>query len=327
MITTQTPYRISFFGGGSDLSNFYTRHPGAVLSAAINKSMYLTSHPFFEPTSIHLKYSKTELVPSVDQIEHPILRAVLGKLVPEGGIEVSSIADIPGGTGLGSSSAFTVGLIQNLNARFERFLPPARLAEEACHIEIDILGEPIGKQDQYASAFGGLNHFTFHPDGRTTVEKIFVADDTISRLEASLFLFYLGRPRAASTVLQEQANNLADPEVFETQKVMVAQVDTGIRLLRSGDLDGFGRLLHEAWLLKRTLASKISDNMIDAYYQQGIDAGALGGKLVGAGGGGFLLFYCPLPAQNWFVKSMSELRQVPFRFEPNGSRIIHISDE
>jgi D-glycero-alpha-D-manno-heptose-7-phosphate kinase len=327
VITTQTPYRISFFGGGSDLSNFYTRHPGAVLSVAINKSMYLTTHPFFEPTSIHLKYSKTELVSSVDQIEHPILRAVLTELVPNGGIEVSSIADIPGGTGLGSSSAFTVGLIQNLNARFERFLPPARLAEEACRIEIDVLKEPIGKQDQYASACGGLNHLIFHPDGRTTVEKIFVAEDTLRRLEASLFLFYLGRSRAASTILQEQSANLAAPKVFETQQVMVAQVDTGIRLLRDGDLDGFGRLLHEAWLLKRTLASKISDSMIDAHYQRGIDAGALGGKLAGAGGGGFLLFYCPLQAQSWFFESMNGLRRVPFRFEANGSRVIHISDE
>jgi D-glycero-alpha-D-manno-heptose-7-phosphate kinase len=327
MITTQTPYRISFFGGGSDLSNFYTRHSGGVLSVAINKSMYLTSHPFFDRTSIHLKYSKTELVSSVDQVEHPILRAVLGKLVPSGGIEVSSIADIPGGTGLGSSSAFTVGLIQNLNARFERFLPPARLAEEACHIEIDILKEPIGKQDQYASAFGGLNHFIFHSDGTTSIEKIFVADATVRRLEASLFLFYLGRSRAASTVLQEQASNLDNPKIFETQKTMVGQVDTGIRLLRDGDVDSFGRLLHEAWELKRTLASKISDSMIDAYYQQGIDAGALGGKLVGAGGGGFLLFYCPASSQSWFLRSMSELRRVPFRFEVNGSRIIHISDE
>jgi D-glycero-alpha-D-manno-heptose-7-phosphate kinase len=289
--------------------------------------MYLTTHPFFEPTSIHLKYSKTELVSSVDQIEHPILRAVLSELAPTGGIEVSSIADIPGGTGLGSSSAFTVGLIQNLNARFERFLPAARLAEEACRIEIDVLKGPIGKQDQYASAYGGLNHFMFHPDGRTTVERIFVAEDTLRRLEASLFLFYLGKSRAASTVLQEQSSNLADAKLFETQKAMVAQVDTGILLLRDGDLDGFGRLLNEAWVLKRTLASRISDSMIDTHYQQGIDAGALGGKLVGAGGGGFLLFYCPPQAQSWFLSAMSGLRRVPFRFEANGSRIIHISDE
>src|SRR5271169_4392781 len=177
--------------------------------------MYMTTHPYFEPTAIHLKYSKTELVPSVEQIEHPILRAVLHELVPKGGIEVASIADIPGGTGLGSSSAFTVGLLQNLNARLQRFLPPARLAEEACHIEIDVLKEPIGKQDQYASAFGGLNHFVFHSDGRTTVEPLFLAAETIKRLEASLFLFYLGGTRSASTVLHEQASNLADRETLE----------------------------------------------------------------------------------------------------------------
>jgi len=327
MITTQTPFRISFFGGGSDMSSFYSRHPGAVLSVAINKSMYLTTHPYFEPTAVHLKYSKTELVPSVNQIEHPILRAVLSKLAPKGGIEVASIADIPGGTGLGSSSAFTVGLIHNLNARLERFLPAARLAEEACHIEIDVLKEPIGKQDQYASAFGGLNHFIFHPDGRTTVERLFLAADTVKRLEASLFLFYLGGSRSASTILREQTSNLAGREIFETQKAMVGQVAVGIELLRNSDLDGFGRLLHEAWILKRTLASKISDAGIDAHYQRGLDAGALGGKLAGAGGGGFLLFYCPPAAQVRFLAAMSQLRHVPFHFEFSGSRIIHYSDE
>ena len=327
MITTQTPFRLSFFGGGSDIKSFYCRHPGAVLSVAINKNMYVTTHPYFEPTAIHLKYSKTELVPSVDQIEHPILRAVLSELVPHGGIEVASIADIPGGTGLGSSSAFTIGLIQNLNARLQRFLPPARLAEDACHIEIDVLKEPIGKQDQYASAFGGLNRLEFHLDGRTTVERIFVAAETIKQLEASLFLFYLGITRSASAILEEQTSNLADVEIFETQKAMAAQVDVGVQLLRDGDLDGFGRLLHEAWVLKRTLASKISDETIDAHYQRGLDAGALGGKLAGAGGGGFLLFYCPPPTQRCFLAAMRGLRQIPFHFEFTGSRVIHVSDE
>lgn len=327
MITTQTPFRLSFFGGGSDIRSFYGRHPGAVLSVAINKSMYITTHPYFEPTAIHLKYSKTELVPSVDRIEHPILRAVLSELVPNGGIEVVSIADIPGGTGLGSSSAFTVGVIQNLNARFQRFLPPARLAEAACHIEIDILEEPIGKQDQYASAFGGLNHFVFHPDGRTTVERVFLPADTIKRLEVSLVLFYLGTSRSASAILQEQSANLADADTFTAQRAMVAQVERGIQLLRQGDLDGFGRLLHEAWVLKKGLASKISDGAIDAHYQRGLDAGALGGKLAGAGGGGFLLFYCPPAAQPWFLEAMQGLRRVPFRFEFQGSRVIHFSEE
>jgi D-glycero-alpha-D-manno-heptose-7-phosphate kinase len=327
MITTQTPFRISFFGGGSDLRGFYSRHPGAVLSAAIDRSMYLTTHPYFDQSAIHLKYSKTELVPSVDQIEHPILRAVLLELVPKGGIEVASIADIPGGTGLGSSSAFTVGLIQNLNARTQRFLSPGRLAEEACHVEIDILGEPIGKQDQYASAFGGINHFTFHSDGRTTAEKIFLPAQTIKQLEASLFLVHLGVSRSASTILHEQNRNLCETKVFETQKAMVAQVEIGKQLLRDGDLDGFGRLLHEAWLLKRTLASKISDGAIDAQYERGLEAGALGGKLVGAGGGGFLLFYCPSKAQSSFLAAMNGLRRVPFHFDFGGSRIIHVSDE
>jgi D-glycero-alpha-D-manno-heptose-7-phosphate kinase len=327
VITTQTPFRLSFFGGGSDISGFYMQHPGEVLSVAIDKSMYMTTHPYFEPTCTHLKYSKTELVSSVDRIEHPILRAVISKLVPHGGIEVASIADIPGGTGLGSSSAFTVGLIQNLNARLQRFLPPGRLAEEACHIEIDVLREPIGKQDQYASAFGGLNHFVFHSDGRTTVERLFLPPETIRRLEASLFLFYLGGTRSASAILKEQTSNLTQKRVFETQRAMVAQVGVGIQLLREGDLDDFGRLLHEGWQLKRALASRISDGTIDAHYERGLSAGALGGKLAGAGGGGFLLFYCPPLAQRGFLEAMTGLRRVPFRFEFSGSRIIHVSDE
>jgi D-glycero-alpha-D-manno-heptose-7-phosphate kinase len=167
----------------------------------------------------------------------------------------------------------------------------------------------------------------FHSDGRTTVERIFLPPDTIKRLEASLLLVYLGVSRSASTILDEQTSNLADTKIFETQKVMVAQVDLAIQLLRDGDLDGFGRLLHEAWVLKRTLASKISDAFIDAHYQRGLDAGALGGKLVGAGGGGFLLFYCPPRAQSYFLAAMSELRRIPFNFEFNGSRVIHFSDE
>jgi D-glycero-alpha-D-manno-heptose-7-phosphate kinase len=327
VITTQTPFRISFFGGGSDIAGFYSRHPGAVLSAAINKNMYMTTHPYFEPTATHLKYSKTELVSSVDKIEHPILRATLSALVPRGGIEVASIADIPGGTGLGSSSAFTVGLIQNLNARLQRFLPASKLAEEACHIEIDVLKEPIGKQDQYASAYGGLNHFVFHSDGRTSVERLFLPADTIRRLESSLFLFYLGGTRSASAILQEQATNLSEAEVFNTMTEMVGLVPVGIQLLRENDLDGFGRLLHKGWTLKKTLASKISDASIDAHYERGLDAGALGGKLAGAGGGGFLLFYCPHQAQISFLAAMSGLRQVPFKFEFSGSKIIHFSEE
>jgi D-glycero-alpha-D-manno-heptose-7-phosphate kinase len=328
MITTQTPFRISFFGGGSDIKSFYARHPGAVLSVAINKSMYITSHPYFEPNCVHLKYSKTELVSSVFEVEHPILRAVLSEMAPNGGLEVASIADIPGGTGLGSSSAFTVGLIQNLSARCQRFLPPGRLAEEACRIEIDVLGEPIGKQDQYAAAFGGMNRCIFYPDGRTSVDRIFVDAETIGSLEKRLFLFYLGMSRSASTILHEQTKNLADAEqVFESQKAMVAQVDAGIQFLRDGDLDAFGRLLHEGWRLKKKLASKISNADIDLQYERGLDAGALGGKVLGAGGGGFLLFYCPPSAQCQFLSAMQGLRRVPFRFEHNGSRVIHFCDE
>lgn len=213
--------------------------------------------------------------------------------MPQGGIEVASIADIPGGTGLGSSSAFTVGLIQNLSARFQRFLSPFRLAESACRIEIDVLKEPIGKQDQYASAFGGLNRFVFHTDGRATVDRIFLPANTTKQLESSLFLFYLGTSRSASSILRDQARILAELDTFQTQKAMAAQVDIGVKLLRDGDVDGFGSLLHEAWTLKRSLGTKISNPGIDAHYQRGLDAGALGGKLVGAGVAAFFCFTVP----------------------------------
>jgi D-glycero-alpha-D-manno-heptose-7-phosphate kinase len=221
--------------------------------------------------------------------------------------------------------SFTVRLTQNLNALLQRFLPAGHLAEEACHTEIDVLKEPIGKQDQYASAFG--NQFVFHSDGRTTVQRIFLAADTVQSLEASLFLFHLGGSRLASSILKEQTNNLDQTKIFETRRAMVGQADVGIKLPQDGGLDGFGRLLHEAWLLKKTLASKISSEVIDAYYQKGLEAGALGGKLAAGGGGGFLLFYCPPRARRFFLTAISELRRVPFCFEFNGSRVTHVSDE
>jgi D-glycero-alpha-D-manno-heptose-7-phosphate kinase len=227
----------------------------------------------------------------------------------------------------GALLSFTVRLIQNLNARLQRFLPAGHLAEEACHTEIDVLKEPIGKQEQYASAFGGVNQFVFHSDGRTTVQRIFLAADTVQRLEASLFLFHLGGSRSASSILKEQTNNLDRTKVFETRRAMVGQADVGIKLPQDGDVDAHGLLLHEARFLKKTLASKITSDVIDAYHQKGLEAGALGGKLAGGGDGGFLLFRCPPRARRFFLTAISELRRVPFGFEFNGSRVIHVSDE
>jgi D-glycero-alpha-D-manno-heptose-7-phosphate kinase len=208
----------------------------------------------------------------------------------------------------GALLSFTVRLIQNLNARLQRFLPAGHLAEEAGHTEIDVLKEPIGKHDQYASAFGGLNQFVFHSDGRTTVQRIFLAADTVQRLEASLFLSHLGGSRSPSSILKEQTNNLDRTKVFETRW---ARWTSGSNSCRMVDLDAYGLLLHEAWLLKKTLASKITSDVIDAYHRKGLEAGALGGNLAGAGGGGFLLFYSPPRARRFFLTAISELRRFP----------------
>ena len=292
MIITRTPFRISFVGGGSDLESFYAQFPGAVLSTSINKYMYISSHKYFESDKIRVKYSQTETVTHADELQHPILRSALKQFNIERGIEISSIADVPSGTGMGSSSSFTVGLLHNLYTWNGQFASKEILADNACDIEINQLHEPIGKQDQYAAAYGGLNIIRFNTNGTVRVEPIHLKKHTYETLEDNLIMFYYGNQRSASSILAEQKQNTSQADKQKSLIQMVQLVDDLKDCLYADNLNQFGRILHENWLLKKELASQISNKEIDDIYEIALRNGALGGKLLGAGGGGFLLFYC-----------------------------------
>lgn len=326
MIITRTPFRISFVGGGSDLRDFYTKSQGAVLSTTINKYMYISSHKFFEADKIRAKYSQTETVQDIEELKHDIIREALKMVNIKGGLEVSSIADLPAGTGMGSSSSFTVGLLHNLYAIQRQYASKEALAAEACRMEIDVLKEPIGKQDQYAAAFGGLNVFRFNANETVTVEPLYLKKEVYSKLEENLVLFYIGNERKASDILVEQKSNIGNADKFAVMKDMVALVDVLKDVLYKGTLDEFGILLHQNWLLKQRLASKISNDYISDLYELGIKSGASGGKLLGAGGGGFLLFYCPKEKQDYLIKSMP-VRHFDFKFDQEGTKLIYFGDE
>ncbi|MBS1491294.1 MAG: GHMP kinase [Bacteroidetes bacterium] len=327
MIITRTPFRISFVGGGSDLRSFYEQHPGAVLSTSINKYMYISSHKFFEEDKIRVKYSQTETVLGTKELQHPILRTVLDEYHVKGGLEFSSIADVPAGTGLGSSSSFTVCLLHNLNVLFHRPFSKEQLAGEACRVEIDLLKEPIGKQDQYAAAVGGLNVIGFQPDGKVTIDRVKMKEAAYHQLQKNLLMFYTGDQRSASAILSEQNKNNTKEEKFNALKQMVELVYETKSVLEHERLDDFGKILHENWLLKKTLASGITNRAIDEAYEAALKNGAMGGKLLGAGGGGFLLFYCPPPQQEKLIAALKSFRKFDFKFDTEGTQLIHISDE
>ena len=306
---------------------FYKHSDGAVLSATIDKFMYISSHRFFDEDKIRVKYSKTETVTDIEQMNHPILREVIKKFERPGAIEISSNADIPAGTGLGSSSSFTVGLLHNLYTVLGKFVTKERLAAEAAEIEIERLDEPIGKQDHYAAAFGGLNVIKFNQNGTVDVEPIHLNRDIYKELQDSLLMVYIGQQRKTSSILAEQQKNLESKNKLESLKKMVELVWPLRESLYSGDLARFGRILHENWQLKRQLASKISNSSIDEIYQTALAGGATGGKLLGAGGGGFLLFCCEPKKQAKLKKALSDFRQMSFRFELEGSKLIYVGDE
>ncbi|MBL6670993.1 MAG: GHMP kinase [Flavobacteriaceae bacterium] len=325
MIITKTPFRISFVGGGSDLPAYYEKQRGAVLSTSIDKYMYISTHAFFEKDKIRCKYSQTETVDDVKDLQHPILRTVLEDFNLNG-IEVSSIADIPGGTGMGSSSSFTVGLLHNLSAYTGRSYEKKELGAGACRVEIDLLKEPIGKQDQYAAAFGGLNVIEFNPDGSVAVHPVRISTETRERLNTNLKLYYLGNQRSASAILAEQKKNTSQESKFQALTTMVGLVYELRDALEAGNLNDFGTLLHENWLLKQQLASGITNPRITEAYAAGRAAGALGGKLLGAGGGGFMLFYAPVTSHGSLDQAMKIIDAEPFSFnmETEGSKIIHV---
>ena len=318
MIGVRSPFRVSFVGGGTDMPTFYRQQPGAVISVTINKFMYILVHKFFDE-KIQIKYSRTELVDDVHDIQHPVVRVALEKL-GIAGVDINSIADVPAGTGLGSSSAYTVTLLHALYAYQGKFVSKDRLAREACEIEIEHLGEPIGKQDQYATAYGGLNFMTFHPDETVQVEPVVLPTETYRAFEDSLMLFYLGDQREAWAVLKDQQENVQSDRGKFDALVRMGNLAHWFRdSLIAGDLAECGSILDESWQLKRQLSSKISSEAIDHYYDLGMANGATGGKLLGAGGGGFLAFLCPKADKKRLRTALGKLRHYPVKFENFGT--------
>lgn len=325
MIITKTPFRISFAGGGSDLADFYEQYGGCVLSTSINRYCYISIHPYFNERYTMLKYSENELVESLSEIKHRIFNCVLNEANLHG-VEITSTADIPGGTGLGSSSTFTVGLLNTVNCYRGKYVSKGALAEKACEVEIQKLGSPIGKQDQYAAAFGGLNFIQFHKDGTTSVAPIVMQPETYRKLQKNLVMFYTGDVRSANSILAEQRKNMSSEEKAKNLQQMCGLAEDMKQALEQDDLSSFGDLLNEGWKLKRTLASGISNPVIDEAYETAMSNGALGGKLLGAGGGGFLLFYCE-PEKQEQLRVALKMRPFPFKFEKDGTSVVYIGDK
>lgn len=322
MIITQTPLRVSFAGGGSDLPSFYRRFGGAVVSTTIDKYVYINVNKKFDD-GIRIAYSRTEEVSSVDEIDHRIVRATLKRLGLAGGIEITSIADIPSsGTGLGSSSAFTVGLLLALHAFESRYISAGDLAEESCHIEIDLCGNRIGKQDQYASAYGGLNFIRFEQDDSVIVEPILCSGEDLFKLQSSLITFYTGRTRAATSILTEQSERAGSSA--DTQNLLSRMTKLAYDLrneLNQGHVEALGNILDEGWRFKREVHPNISNSVIDDYYAAAKRAGATGGKLLGAGGGGFLTFFAKKDC-HYAIERALPLRRIDLALERSGSRVL-----
>ncbi len=319
MIITRTPFRISFCGGGTDIQDFYKRYGGCVLSAAINRYMYISIHPYFEEDITLLKYSESEKVYNINDIRHRIIReALLEKGIK--GVEITSTADIPSGTGLGSSSSFTVGLFHALNSYSGQYTSKKDLAEEACNLEIERLGNPIGKQDQYAAAYGGLNFLSFHENGEVSVEPVVMEKKTFNELQNNLVLYYTGLKHDANEILSEQKKNIA--KKIDNLMVMKNLAILLRKSLENNNLDDFGSILDEGWKRKKELTNNISNGMIDDLYYIAKENGAKGGKLLGAGGGGFLLFYCDYSKQDYLTKKIG-LKPMQVKFDQDGSIVVY----
>ncbi len=327
MIISRTPLRISFVGGGSDISNYYLKKEGGVVTTAINKYIYIAVNKKFDD-SIRASYSKTEIVNKVSELQHPIIRECLKKVGIKGGIEITSISDIPSeGTGLGSSSSFTVGLLNALYSYNNIFVGAEKLAREACEIEIKMLKSPIGKQDQYCAAYGGFQYFRFLPDESVFNTQIVMNAATKTSLQKNLLLLYTGLTRSSNKILEEQKKNLAQKEInFQTIESMVIIARKMHNELSRNRISEFGMLLHENWNLKKSLAPSISSDTIDRWYKKAIRLGAEGGKILGAGGGGFLLLYAKPKYQRAILNALPNLRAIPFEFENQGSKIIFVEN-
>jgi D-glycero-alpha-D-manno-heptose-7-phosphate kinase len=328
MIISRTPFRISFFGGGTDYPHWYGKHGGSVLGTTIDKYCYINCRylpPFFEHRYC-IVYSKVEHCQAVEEIEHPSVRETLRHLGIERGVEIHHDADIPARSGVGSSSAFTVGLLNALYALKGQMVSKHRLAMESVHLEQEVLKETVGSQDQVLAAYGGLNHIVFHQSGEISVTPITVGADRLTELGSHLMLFYTGIKRTASSIAQSFVNGI--DERRRQLRIMKDLVDESIAIISCDrDIVEFGELLHEAWMAKRSLSAHISKPDVDAVYETARSAGAVGGKLIGAGGGGFFLLFVPPARQPAVRASLAGLIQVPFKFEFSGSQIIFCDRE
>jgi len=320
MIIVQTPLRISLFGGGTDFRSYFEEEGGCVLTSAIDKYIFLVIKKRFDQ-KLRVGYTQTEMVDHVQEIQHELIREALVKTRITAGVEITTMGDIPSaGSGLGSSSAVTVGALHAMYTYLGETIPAERLAYEACQIEIDVLQKPIGIQDQYIAAYGGMRFLEFNRDGSVFCEKIGLSQDAKRQLDENLLLFFTGITRQAESILAEQQTNINHrKEVLREMKELAYVART--ELIRE-NLDEIGRLLHCGWELKKKLASKISNGMIDDLYLTALQAGALGGKITGAGGGGFLLLYCPQEKQKEVRSALSDLQELPFQLEQDGTKVI-----
>jgi D-glycero-alpha-D-manno-heptose-7-phosphate kinase len=324
MIITRSPLRVSLGGGGTDLPSYYAEHGGFLVAAAIDKYVYITKHTTFQEEII-VKYSKLERVSSVDQIEHPIVREALKLVgVTDPHIELTSMADIPGGTGLGSSGSFTTALLRALHAYKKNLVSPAELAEQACDIEINKLGEPIGKQDQYIAAVGGITAFTFHRDGRVEFRPCQIAQETLYNLEDNLLLFFTGYSRSASSILKDQNDKSKknDPAMLENLHFTKDLGFKSLACLENGNLEEFAMLMDVHWQRKKARSTGMSNTQINQWYDYAMANGALGGKLIGAGGGGFLMFYAGDKKRLRHAMREKGLQEVRFRFDFEGTKVV-----
>jgi D-glycero-alpha-D-manno-heptose-7-phosphate kinase len=324
MVIVRSPLRITLGGGGTDLPTYYRDHGGFLIAAAIDKYVYVTVIKPFQP-GIYLKYSAIERVDRIEAVQHRILREALRQFAEHAGqIEITTIADIPAGTGLGSSGSFTTALLRALHAYARSIIHPRELAEQACHIEIDLLREPIGRQDQYIAAFGGVTCFTFRRDGIVDAAPLAITEEVCHNLEDNLLLFFTGYSRSASQILQDQdvRTGRNDPAMVDSLHYVK---EIGLRskqALEAGDVVTFGRLLHEHWQVKRKRSGGISNPQIDQWYDVAIANGAIGGKLIGAGGGGFLMFYAEDKTRLRLAMRAAGLPEVRFRFDFEGTKVI-----
>jgi len=326
MIISRTPMRISFAGGGSDLQVYYKDNCGSVISTAIDKYIYITVNKKFDDL-IRVSYSKTEMVEAVDDIEHNIIREALKMVGITKGIDIVYMGDIPlgsAGVGLGSSSSLAVGVLNALYAYKGKHVSAEKLAQQACKIEIEILGHPIGKQDQYIASYGGFNFIRFNRDESVFVDPLICKKKTKENLNNNLLLFYTGIERISSEILKEQKDNIDINRKYLSEIVHLSELMK--QEIINNNFNAVGRLLNEGWKHKKRVASKITNPLIDEYYKKALDAGAVGGKILGAGGGGFLMFYCEKKYQENVKKALSNLKEVNFGFEPQGTKIIYVSE-